>query len=140
MYKQLFELYKTHKDEISVVTVWGTNDEISWRKKGRPLLFSGYKPKEAFWQIIEDMPQTRAKATKSETLIGVVPTNVKDLLNIDCAGDFEYVLLTSSGKEVLKGKGTNHVELNLNGIGSGMYVVEVGAANGNRKHIKIIKE
>ena len=140
MYKQLFELYKTHKDEISVVTVWGTNDEISWRKKGRPLLFSGYKPKEAYWQIIEDMPQTRATASKSEPFIGVVPTNVRDLLNIDCAGDFEYQLLTSSGKEVLKGKGTNHVELNLNGISSGMYVVEVGTVNGNRKHIKIIKE
>lgn len=140
MYKQLFELYKTHKDEISVVTVWGTNDEISWRKKGRPLLFSGYKPKEAFQKIIEDMPLTNVKAEEATKGISIEPSKVKNTLTINCAGHFTYKIVSVLGKEVLKGTGNNPTELQLQNLTSGVYVVEVITDNGTQKKVKIVKE
>lgn len=140
MYKQLFELYKTHKDEISVVTVWGTNDEISWRKKGRPLLFSGYKPKEAFQKIIEDMPLTNVKAEEATKGISIEPSKVKNTLTINCAGHFTYKIVSVLGKEVLKGTGNNPTELQLQNLTPGVYVVEVITDNGTQKKVKIVKE
>ena len=43
-----------NKDSISCLTVWGTNDSISWRKDQNPLLFSqGYVAKPAYDTVME---------------------------------------------------------------------------------------
>lgn len=59
-YEQLFRLFLKHRDKISRVTFWGTNDSQSWLNNwpivGRtnyPLLFDrNNHPKEAFYRII----------------------------------------------------------------------------------------
>ena len=59
-YRDIFDLFLKHKDNISRVTFWGVDDGQSWKNnwpiKGRtdyPLLFDrDYKPKKAYHSII----------------------------------------------------------------------------------------
>lgn len=54
LYKEIFSIAVKHADKIPAVTVWGTNDSISWRRNQNPLLFSGgYKPKKAYYSVME---------------------------------------------------------------------------------------
>lgn len=53
-YKNIFNLALTHSDNISALTVWGTNDSISWIQGETPLIFGpGYTPKKAYYAIME---------------------------------------------------------------------------------------
>jgi GH35 family endo-1,4-beta-xylanase len=53
IYKDLFEIYSDYKDNISSVTLWGINDQHSWRGSQDPLIFDrDYKEKDSFWNII----------------------------------------------------------------------------------------
>lgn len=53
-YAALFRAFIKHKDSIEVVTFWGVNDAVSWRARGRPLLFDGEnRPKAAFYSVIQ---------------------------------------------------------------------------------------
>ena len=53
IYKELFEIYSDYKDNISSVTLWGINDQHSWRGSQEPLIFDReYKEKDSFWNII----------------------------------------------------------------------------------------
>lgn len=60
-YKELFELYYTHRDDITRITFWGVSDGDSWKNSwpvsGRtnyPLLFDrNHQPKPAFYSVIE---------------------------------------------------------------------------------------
>lgn len=55
-YKNIFDLYKKYKDNISAVVVWGVNDGSSWRSSKNPLLFnSSNQPKQAYQKIVEGM-------------------------------------------------------------------------------------
>jgi GH35 family endo-1,4-beta-xylanase len=46
-----------------MVTFWGANDALSWRARGRPLLFDGdNQPKPAFDAVIAEA--TKAAAAK----------------------------------------------------------------------------
>ena len=104
MYKELFDLYRQHKDEISSVTVWGINDEISWRKEGKPLLFSNYQPKPAYDKIIEGMElPTNVENHESSQDIKITYTN-PDVV-ITCEGEFTYQLINLNGQIVKEGKG-----------------------------------
>ncbi|MBP1567065.1 MAG: endo-1,4-beta-xylanase, partial [Oscillospiraceae bacterium] len=48
LFADVFQMAADHADQIPAVTVWGTNDSISWRRENNPLLFSsGYKAKPA---------------------------------------------------------------------------------------------
>ena len=54
LYKEIFQLAVNNADKITALTLWGTNDSISWRSNRNPLLFSaGYKPKEAYYAVVE---------------------------------------------------------------------------------------
>ena len=48
-YAGIFRAFLKHRDAVKMVTFWGVNDAVSWRRQGRPLLFDGEnQPKPAF--------------------------------------------------------------------------------------------
>ncbi|HWH67779.1 MAG TPA: endo-1,4-beta-xylanase, partial [Candidatus Sulfotelmatobacter sp.] len=52
-YAGLFRAFVKHDKSVKVVTFWGANDAVSWRARGRPLLFDGNnQPKPAFQAVI----------------------------------------------------------------------------------------
>lgn len=53
-YAALFRAFVKHRKYVKVVTFWGVNDDVSWRRNGHPLLFDGNdQPKPAFDAVIE---------------------------------------------------------------------------------------
>jgi endo-1,4-beta-xylanase len=53
-YAELFNVFKENKEHISRVTMWGMDDEFSWKSKGNPCLWDGdLKPKQAFWAVVD---------------------------------------------------------------------------------------
>jgi GH35 family endo-1,4-beta-xylanase/enterochelin esterase-like enzyme len=51
-YAALFKAFLKHPS-VKVVTFWGVNDAVSWRSRGRPLLFDGNdQPKPAYYAVI----------------------------------------------------------------------------------------
>jgi endo-1,4-beta-xylanase len=69
-YEALFRVFEKYKDKISRVTFWGVNDGQSWLNnwpiRGRtnyPLLFDRqFKPKPAFYKVIETKTKAEQKA------------------------------------------------------------------------------
>ena len=52
-YAGLFRAFLKHKNSVKVVTFWGINDGVSWRRNGSPLLFDANdEPKPAFDAVI----------------------------------------------------------------------------------------
>src|SRR5690606_38033546 len=52
-YAGIFRALVKHSDSIEMVTFWGANDAVSWRRAGTPLLFDGEnQPKPAFDAVI----------------------------------------------------------------------------------------
>jgi endo-1,4-beta-xylanase len=52
VYAQLFNLFKEYSNHITRVTMWGMDDEFSWKSVGNPCLWDGdLKPKQAFWAV-----------------------------------------------------------------------------------------
>jgi endo-1,4-beta-xylanase len=52
-YAGIFRAFVKHRKSVSMVTFWGVNDAVSWRRFGVPLLFDGdNKPKPAFDAVI----------------------------------------------------------------------------------------
>jgi endo-1,4-beta-xylanase len=52
-YAGLFRAFVKHDKFVKMVTFWGVNDALSWRSRGRPLLFDGNdQPKPAFEAVI----------------------------------------------------------------------------------------
>jgi endo-1,4-beta-xylanase len=48
-YAGIFRAFLEHRDQVEMVTFWGANDAVSWRRFGAPLLFDGdNQPKPAF--------------------------------------------------------------------------------------------
>ena len=53
IYKELFQIYIDCKDDISSVTLWGINDQHSWRGSQEPLIYDrDYNEKDSYWNII----------------------------------------------------------------------------------------
>lgn len=60
-YAGIFRAFLKHRKSVKMVTFWGVNDAVSWRRQGRPLLFDGdNQPKPAFHAVI-------AEANKADT-------------------------------------------------------------------------
>ena len=138
MYKDLFDIYKEYKDNISLVAFWGTNDENSWRASGEPLPFANYQPKAAYYRIIEDMElSTKCSTTSADFPINVYPSLTNDAITITAASDFVYQLFDMAGNKVLNGKaeGDANVHISVNGA----YVLSVTTGN-SIKTFKIVKE
>ncbi len=52
-YAGIFRAFLKHKNSVKVVTFWGVNDGVSWRRGGNPLLFDANdQPKPAFDAVI----------------------------------------------------------------------------------------
>jgi len=52
-YATLFKVFVKHHQYVKVVTFWGVNDAVSWRRNGKPLLFDGNdQPRPAFDTVI----------------------------------------------------------------------------------------
>jgi endo-1,4-beta-xylanase len=52
-YAGVFRAFLKHRDKVEMVTFWGVNDAVSWRRAGNPLLFDGdNQPKPAFHAVI----------------------------------------------------------------------------------------
>jgi len=53
-YAQLFNVFKDYKDHITRVTMWGMDDEFSWKSLGNPCLWDGeLNLKQAFWAVVD---------------------------------------------------------------------------------------
>jgi endo-1,4-beta-xylanase len=54
-YAGIFRAFLKHRDSVKMVTFWGVNDAVSWRARGKPLLFDGdNQPKPAFNAVIAE--------------------------------------------------------------------------------------
>ncbi len=63
LYKQLFDVFKRHKDTVTSVTLWGKDDSNTWlrtspvARNNWPLLFDErLQSKPAYWSVIESSP------------------------------------------------------------------------------------
>jgi endo-1,4-beta-xylanase len=55
-YAGLFRAFLKHDKYVKMVTFWGANDALSWRSRGRPLLFDGdNQPKAAFAAVMAEV-------------------------------------------------------------------------------------
>lgn len=62
-YAGIFRAFLKHRNSVKMVTFWGVNDAVSWRRQGRPLLFDGEnRPKPAFHAVIRAAADRRAKS------------------------------------------------------------------------------
>ena len=62
-YAGIFRAFVKHRDSVKLVTFWGVNDAVSWRRQGRPLLFDGdNNPKPAFQAVIGTTAEVRPKS------------------------------------------------------------------------------
>src|SRR5208282_1128738 len=60
-YANLFRAFLKHGNSVKVVTMWGVNDGVSWRARGRPLLFDANdQPKPAFDAVVAEAKQSTA--------------------------------------------------------------------------------
>jgi endo-1,4-beta-xylanase len=61
-YEGVFRAFLKHSDSVKMVTFWGVNDAVSWRRAGTPLLFDGdNQPKPAFEAVMRVATQMPAK-------------------------------------------------------------------------------
>jgi endo-1,4-beta-xylanase len=62
-YAGIFRAFLKHRDSVKMVTFWGVNDAVSWRRQGRPLLFDGdNQPKPAFHEVIRTAAEIRPES------------------------------------------------------------------------------
>ena len=65
-YEGIFKAFVKHRDSVEMVTFWGANDAVSWRRGGNPLLFDGdNQPKPAFDAVMR-VASSSSAATPDE--------------------------------------------------------------------------
>jgi endo-1,4-beta-xylanase len=61
-YAGIFRAFLKHRDSVKMVTFWGVNDAVSWRRFGTPLLFDGdNRRKPAFDAVIRVATAAQSK-------------------------------------------------------------------------------
>jgi endo-1,4-beta-xylanase len=59
-YAGTFRAFIKHKEHVKLVTFWGLNDAVSWRRDGSPLLFNGQnQPKAAYDAVIAEVKKAQ---------------------------------------------------------------------------------
>ena len=77
-YKQLFDIFKAHKVDISTVVLWGVIDDTSWINTYKPLLFDGkFQAKPAFYSIA-DLNNAIVNRQRTQATQGT-PANINDI-------------------------------------------------------------
>jgi endo-1,4-beta-xylanase len=62
-YADIFRALLKHRDSVKMVTFWGANDAVSWRRFGTPLLYDGEnKPKPAFEAVLRVATEAQPSA------------------------------------------------------------------------------
>jgi endo-1,4-beta-xylanase len=62
-YAGIFRAFLKHRGSVKMVTFWGANDAVSWRRFGTPLLFDGEnKPKPAFEAVLRVSTESQSKS------------------------------------------------------------------------------
>ena len=139
MYRDLFDIYREYKDDISLVAFWGTNDETSWRASGKPLIFSGYRPKVAYDKIVEGLEVTSISTineNEKENWAAVVAQD--DVLAIYRSCEYEVIDL--SGRVCLNGNVVAPAYLSLSELADGIYLISLKAENGEKVLSKFVKK
>jgi len=73
-YAELFRMFRNNAQYLRRVSIWGINDNASWRFRGSPLLWDAYlRPKEAFWAVADPdaflaNPSAFARGTSIEAI------------------------------------------------------------------------
>ena len=75
-YHNFFESLKALKADgvpIDNVVFWGMDDDTSWKRTGKPLLFDGdYNPKQAFWAIMGEREDSECEVQTAIAFKGTV--------------------------------------------------------------------
>lgn len=139
MYRDLFDIYREYKDDISLVAFWGTNDETSWRASGKPLIFSEYRPKVAYDKIVEGLEVTSISTInedEKENWAAVIAQD--DVLAIYRSCEYEVIDL--SGRVCLNGNVVAPAYLSLGELADGIYLISLKAENGEKVLSKFVKK
>jgi endo-1,4-beta-xylanase len=130
-YKNIVNAIK-NCDKVTSLTVWGTNDNMSWRRNQQPLLFNGsYQPKEAYNAIIALVPQSEWGQTSdpqptsedpteepTEEPTGIQPTKAGDANNDNLVDMSDVVMVMQYALNPAK-----------YGVGKQDGITEIGLAN-----------
>ena len=90
-FKNIFQLAVNNAGKVTCLTVWGTNDGVSWIKDKKALLFSdGYNPKQAYYSVMEVAPKNNGGSSN---------TNPNPSTNTNTNGGTKYIIVNRlSGK------------------------------------------
>jgi len=65
-YAGIFRAFLKHRDSVKMVTFWGANDAVSWRRFGTPLLFDGdNNRKPAFDAVVRAAADRKSEVKQS---------------------------------------------------------------------------
>ena len=74
----------------------------------------------------------------AENAVNVYPNPVKDILNIDAKGDYNYQLISTDGKVVKDGNQSDSV-INVQNLPTGMYIMKI-TKDGKTSSHKVLKK
>jgi endo-1,4-beta-xylanase len=74
-YAGLFRAFLKHPTSVKMVTFWGPNDALSWRSRGRPLLFDGNDQRKTAFDAV--IAEAKKAAATNAVQIGVNPEQLQ---------------------------------------------------------------
>jgi endo-1,4-beta-xylanase len=98
-YRDAFEIFRSHQEQMFSVTVWGLNDARSWRdSSGGPLVFDdGFQVKPAYYGIVEPSgleDPLPARLRTANSFAGSVPATTEGV----ASGQWKLLPLLPAGE------------------------------------------